>query len=81
MANALCPSIDLHPPQDLHHAILIIDTAFRTAAYSARAAIHSILKISPAAAALVIHRNMIFDIPIIPDLQLIQHQRLLELID
>jgi hypothetical protein len=51
----------------------IIDTALITAPYSAQAAIHSTLKIS--AGALVFHRDMFLDIPIIADLQLLQQQQ------
>jgi hypothetical protein len=51
----------------------IIDAALSTAAWSARAAIHSSMKISPGA--LDFHRNVILDIPIIADLQLLRQQR------
>jgi hypothetical protein len=73
VANALRPLIHAHPPQDMNDVALIIDTALNTAAYSARAAIHTTMKISPGA--LVFHRDMILDIPIIADLQLLQQQR------
>ena len=67
------PLIHSHPPQDVNDVALIIDTAPSTAACSARAAIHSTMKISPGA--LIFHRDMILDIPIIADLQLLQQQR------
>jgi hypothetical protein len=73
VGNALRVLIHAHPPQDINDAAFLIDTALSTAAYSARAAIHSTLKISPGA--LIFHRDMILDIPIIADLHLLQQQR------
>ena len=73
VANAIRPLIHAHPPQNINDATAIIDTALSAAAYSARAAIHSTLKISPGA--LVFHRDMLLDIPIIADLHLLQQQR------
>jgi transposase InsO family protein len=73
IGNALRVLIHAHPPQNINDAAFLIDTALSTAAYSARAAIHSTLKISPGA--LVFHRDMILDIPIIADLHLLQQQR------
>ena len=73
ITNALRPLIHAHPPQNVDDAAMLIDTALSTAAYSARAAIHSTLKISPGA--LVFHRDMVLDIPIIADLHLLQQQR------
>jgi hypothetical protein len=49
---------------------LIMDTALQTAAYSARAAIHGSPKITPGA--LVFHRDMILNIPLIADLELLR---------
>ena len=69
VANALRPLIHAHPPEDINDAAMLIDTALSTAAYSARAAIHSTLRISPGA--LIFHRDMILDIPIIADLHLV----------
>ena len=74
VTNALRPLIHAHPPQNVDDAAMLIDTALSTAAFSARAAIHSTLKISPPGA-LVFHRDMVLDIPIIADLQLLQQQR------
>ena len=54
-------------------ANLIIDSALQTAAFSARAAIHSRLKISPGA--LAFHRDMFLDIPLIADMEILRQQR------
>jgi hypothetical protein len=54
-------------------AALIVDTALQTAAYSARAAIHGSLKIMPGA--LVFRRDMILNIPLLPDLELLRQRR------
>jgi hypothetical protein len=65
--------IHAHPPKNIDDAAFLIDTALSTAAYSARAATHSTLKISPGA--LIFHRDMTLDTPIIADLHLLQQQR------
>jgi len=62
-----------NPPKDLNDATLLVDTAISTATYAARAAIHQTLNISPGA--LVFHRDMFLDIPIIADLHLLQQNR------
>ena len=67
-----------HPPQNLPQAKDIIDTCFAAAAYASKTAIHCTLNISPGA--LVFHRDMILDIPLITDLQLL-HKRRQTLID
>ena len=51
----------------------VIDNALQTAAYAARTAIHSSMKISPDA--LVFQRDMLLDIPLIADLHLFQQKR------
>jgi hypothetical protein len=73
VANALSPFIHAHPPQNVNDVTMIISTALNTAACSARAAIHSAMQISPGA--LIFHRDVILEIPIIADLQLLQQQR------
>jgi hypothetical protein len=65
--------IHAHPPQNVNNAAFLINTALSTAACSARAAIHSTLKISPGA--LLFHRDMILETPIIADLHLMHQQR------
>ena len=61
-----------HPPQNPPQANDIVDTSFAAAAYASKTAIHSTLNISPGA--LVFHRDMILNIPLITDLQLL-HKR------
>lgn len=73
VANSLRVLQHVHQPINIEQAALIVDTALQTAAYSARSAIHGTLKISPGA--LVFHRDMLLDIPIIADLQLLQQNR------
>ena len=65
VVNALRPLIQhaSHSPQNINDAASIIETVLSTATSLARAAIHSTLKILPGA--LVFHRDMILDIPII----------------
>ena len=63
----------MHPPQNLEEANLLVDTALQTAAYSARTAIHTTLKISPGA--LAFHRDMLLNIPVFADLQLLRDNR------
>jgi hypothetical protein len=71
--NASRVLIHAHPPQNVNNAAFLIDTALSTAACLARASIHSALKISPGA--LVFHRDMTLDVPVIADLHLLQQQR------
>jgi hypothetical protein len=59
-----------NPVHDIHEARLLVDTALQTATYAVRAAIHGALKISPGA--LIFHRDMLLDIPIITDLHSLQ---------
>jgi hypothetical protein len=73
VTNALRPLLYTHPPQNVEEAGLIVDTALQTAAYSARVAIHSTMKVAPGA--LAFHRDMLLNIPIIADLELLRTQR------
>jgi hypothetical protein len=73
VSNALRPLLHTHHPNNEDEASLIMDTALQTAAYSAGAAIHGSLKITPGA--LVFHRDMILNIPIIADLELLRQRR------
>ena len=73
VGNALRTLLHTNPPQNLNDANGIIDTALATAGHSAHAALHHTLKITPGA--LVFHRDMLLDIPIIADLQLLQQRR------
>jgi hypothetical protein len=78
VGNSIRALLHAHPPRTLEDMMLLVDTALSTAAYSARAAIHRTLQISPGA--LVFHRDMLLDIPLIADLHLL-HQRRQALID
>jgi transposase InsO family protein len=71
--NALRPLLYAYPPRNAEQAALLVDTALQTAAYSVRTAVHGTLKISPGA--LVFHRDMILDIPVVADLELLRQQR------
>ena len=73
IGNNLRTLLHTNPPNNINDANLLIDTALATAGYSARAAMHHTLKISPGA--LVFHRDMLLDIPVISDLQLLQQRR------
>jgi transposase InsO family protein len=73
MANVLRPLVHLNPPQTLEEANLLVDSALQTTAYSARAVIHSTLNISPGA--LVFHRDMVLDIPLLADFKLLREKR------
>jgi hypothetical protein len=80
VANALRPLLLAHPPQKVQDAAFIIaDTALSTAAQLARAAMHSASKISPGA--LMLHRDVVLDIPVIADLQSLHQQQRQALID
>ena len=80
-ANAICEQLHqtissnvraiLHhyPPHNLPQANDVIDTCFAAAAYTSKTAIHCTLNVSPGA--LVFHRDMILNIPLITDLQLL----------
>jgi hypothetical protein len=59
--------------KNVNNAAFLINTALSTAACLARAAIHSTLKISPGA--LLFHRDMILETPIVADLHLMHQQR------
>ena len=63
----------MHPPQNIDEASLIVDSALQTACFSARAAIHSTMKVTPGAVAF--SRDMLLNIPFIADLQLLQERR------
>jgi transposase InsO family protein len=73
VTDALHPLLYTYPPENVNDVAFVIDTALSAAAYSMQSAIHSTLKISPGA--LVFHRDMFLDVPIIADLHLLQQQR------
>ena len=55
-----------HAPNSMDQTNDIMDTCFATAAYASKVAIHCTLNISPGA--LVFHRDMILNIPLLADL-------------
>ena len=65
-----------HPPQNPLQANDIIDMCFAAATYASKTVIHLTLNNSPGA--LVFHRDIILNIPLITDLHLLhQHQQTL----
>ena len=73
VTNILRPLLHAHFPQNVQAATDIIDTALATASHASRSSIHRTLNISPGA--LVFHRDMFLDIPLIADLATIRNQR------
>jgi hypothetical protein len=69
----LRPLLHANHPANADEAALIVDPALQTAAYIDRAVIHGFLKITPGA--LVFHRDMILNIPLLKDLQLLRQRR------
>ena len=65
--------VHFNPPADIANAALLVDTALQTAAYSARTTMHGTLKHSPGS--LAHHRNMLFDIPLIADMETVRQHR------
>ena len=73
VSNTLRTLVHYTPPHVLQDAALLVDTALQTAAYSARVAMHGTLKHSPGS--LAHHRDMLFDIPLIADMETIRQNR------
>ena len=73
IANVLRPLLMENPPNNFEQATMVLDTALQTAAYSVCATIHGTLQISPGA--LVFHRDMLLDLPLIADLHLLCNRR------
>jgi len=73
IANAIQALSHVNLPRDLNEVTVMVDTAISTATYAARAAVHNNINILPGP--LVFHRDMFLDIPIMVDLQLLQHNR------
>ena len=59
-----------HPPQNIQQAHNMVDTALATAMHATRAVVHKTMRVS--SGALVYHRDMILDIPLVADLLHIQ---------
>ena len=62
-----------NPPNQGLEAKQVVDTALATAAYAARASIHSTMGVSPAS--IIFHRDMLLDVPLIADLQALKTRR------
>ena len=77
IGNVLCTQQHLTLPQMVQEANQLIENILAMASYAAQTAIHSTMKTMPGA--LVFHRDMLLNIPIIADLQLMQqrHQALI----
>ena len=73
VTNILRPLLHVHLPQNVQAAADIIDTALATASHASRSSIHRTLNVSPGA--LVFHRDMFLDIPLIADLATIRNHR------
>jgi transposase InsO family protein len=73
VANVLRSLVHFNPPQNIDNAALTVDTALQTAAYSTRVAMHGALKHSPGS--LAFHRDMLFDIPLLADMEVIRQRR------
>ena len=73
VTNILRPLLHAHFPQTAQAANDIVDTALATASYASRASLHRTLNISPGA--LVFHRDMLLNIPLLADLALIRNNR------
>lgn len=65
--------IHFHQPDNLNDVVNLVDSALQTAAYSARVAIHGTLKHSPGS--LAFHRDMLYDIPLIADMETVRRNR------
>jgi transposase InsO family protein len=72
VTNILRPLLHAHYPQTLQ-AAAVMATALAQVTHAFRCAVHRSLKVSPGA--LVFHRDMILDLPLVSDLALIQNNR------
>ena len=74
VANSIRTRLHTMPaPQNAQQAAEIVDQALATASHVVRTVIHSTMRISPGA--LVFHRDMFLDIPLVADLQELQQRR------
>jgi hypothetical protein len=73
VGNILHTLLHAHPPNNIDQAQDLMDTALVTASHAMHAAIHCTLHISPGA--LVFHRDMFLDIPLLANLQAIHNRR------
>ena len=73
VGNSLRVLTTLNPPAGIDTANQLVETALANTLFATRAALHGSLRTSPGA--LVFHRDMILDIPMVADLHEIQRQR------
>ena len=73
MASQLRSVIHCNPPQNLHQANKIIDTALAATIFALRTAAHNTLHASPGS--IVYNRDMLLNIPFIADFQNLQQNR------
>ena len=73
IGNALRALNYNHPPNNGVEAAERVDTALQTAAYAARTALHTTMKVSPGSIAF--HRDMILNILLIVDFELLRQRR------
>jgi hypothetical protein len=73
VANVLRTIVHVNVPQNEEQANQLIDNALATAMHATQCAVHRTLQISPGA--LVYHRDMFLDLPILADLLTIQQRR------
>ena len=73
VGNILRTIIHTNPPQTTEQANGMVNYTLQTAAYAIRATIHRTMGLSPGA--VVFHRDMIMDLPLIADLMVLRNKR------
>ena len=73
ISNTCWSKLRAYPPNNIEQTNDIMDTCFATAPYASKVAIHCTLNISPGA--LVFHRDMILNIPLLADLHQLHTRR------
>ena len=77
MGNILRVITRTNPPTDEEQAKQIIDNALATCIHVTRSSINQTMQTSPGA--LVFQRDMLFDIPVITDLEAVRNKRQLQI--
>jgi RNase H-like domain found in reverse transcriptase/Integrase zinc binding domain/Reverse transcriptase (RNA-dependent DNA polymerase) len=73
VGNVLRTLLHVHPPANVQQANDLIDSALATAQHALRSTVHRTLQMSPGA--VVFHRDMLLNIPLLADLQAIHAKR------
>ncbi len=73
VGNVLRTIIHTYPPQNTEQANGLVDCALQTAPYAITATTHRTMGLSPGA--VVFHRDMIMDLPLVADLLLLRNKR------